>query len=180
VFLAADVEYPAKLAAAGAAVEAPFVYAAGRLVLWVPRDSPLAIEREGLRALVSPRARRIAIANPRLAPYGAAAVDALRAAAVYDAVRPRLVFGENVGQAAHFARSGAADAGFVALALARAEPLRSAGRIFEVPPETHARLDQAGLLLARSRRQELARAFRGFLLGPGGRKILERFGYLLP
>src|SRR5919198_3025942 len=94
VFLSADRDFPKRLVEAGLARgEDEKVYAIGRLVLWAPRDTPLALERNGLRALADPRLRKLAIANPALAPYGPAAEAALRAAEVYPAVKEKLVLG---------------------------------------------------------------------------------------
>ncbi|MGE0455288.1 MAG: molybdate ABC transporter substrate-binding protein [Vicinamibacteria bacterium] len=179
VFLSADADYPRRLAAEGLGLDAPFVYAFGRLVLFVGRASPLDVEREGLRALLSPAARRIAIANPRHAPYGRAAEAALRAAGLHDAVAPRLVLGENVAQTAQFVQSGAADAGLIALSLALA-PQMKGGRFVELPPDSYPRIEQGGLLLSWAREPEAARAFRDALLGEPGRATLARFGFWLP
>src|SRR5919106_5640554 len=113
VFLSADVEYPRDLVSKGiGSARDLFTYATGRIVVWVPASSALPIERDGLRALAG--ANRIAIANPRHAPYGRSAEAALRSAGVWAAVEGKLVLGENVAQAAQFAQSGAADAGIIA------------------------------------------------------------------
>jgi molybdate transport system substrate-binding protein len=124
--------------------------------------------------------RRIAIANPQHAPYGRAAEAALRRLGVYDAVKEKLVFGENVAQAAQFVQSGAADAGIIALALAVAPALADEGRYFELPLDAYPRMDQGGIVLDRARDPEAARAFREFVLGSQGRAILKRFGFFLP
>ena len=114
MFLSADVDYPKRLAEAGlAAKDSVFPYAVGRIVLWVPATSRLPVER-GLQVLASPDLRKIAIANPRHAPYGRAAEAALRTFGVYDAVKDRLVLGENIAQTAQFVQSGNADAGIIA------------------------------------------------------------------
>jgi molybdate transport system substrate-binding protein len=181
VFLSADREYPAKLVEAGlSAREDEVVYAIGKLVLWVPRASPLDAKAAGLRAVADSRVRRLAIANPAIAPYGRAAVAALRAAGVYDAVKDRIALGENVSQVAQFAQSGAADAALLPLSLARAPPLDNSGRMIEVPEAWYPRLEQSGLALRRSPRPALARAFLVFLTAPIGREILARHGYGLP
>src|SRR5918992_86335 len=113
VFLSADVEYPRDLVSRGIGSSRDlFRYATGRIVVWVPASSRLPVERDGLRALAG--ANRIAIANPRHAPYGRAAEAALRSAGVWAAVEGKLVLGENVAQAAQFVQSGAADAGIIA------------------------------------------------------------------
>jgi molybdate transport system substrate-binding protein len=180
MFLSADIEYPRRLAEAGqGAREGVFPYAAGRIAVWVPAASRIPVER-GVRTLASSGVRRIAIANPRHAPYGRAAEAALRSASVYEAVKDKLVFGENVAQAAHFVQSGAADAAIIALALAVAPMLAKEGRYFEVPPETYPRIEQGGLILGRARDPEAAGVLRAFILGGEGRATLKRYGFLLP
>lgn len=177
LFLSADAVYPARLVEAGLALDdAMFRYGTGRLALWVPPGSALPVESLGLAALRDPRVGRIAIANPRHAPYGVAAIEALTGAGLHDELRARLVLGENVGQAAQFVQSRAADAGFIALSLALSPPL-AGGRHHVVPAELHAPLEQAGVILERARDPAAARAFRDFLLGERGRAILGRFGY---
>jgi len=119
LFLSADESYVKLLVDAGHAVGSTVVpYASGRLAIWSRRDRGLNLSR-GLPGLVDPQVRRIAIANPDHAPYGRAAVDALRKSGVYDQVRSRLVLGENVAQAAQFAHTGNADAAVIALSLTR-------------------------------------------------------------
>ena len=116
LFFSADMDYPRQLITAGDADGASlYQYAIGKLVLWVPADSPLDLDRGGMNVLLDPMVKKIAIANPQHAPYGRAAVAALKHAGLYDRVADRLVMGENVSQAAQFAESGNAQAGFVAL-----------------------------------------------------------------
>lgn len=179
-FLSADVEYPSRLHAAGLTLDEPFPYAVGRLAHWVPRGSTLPIERQGLGALASADLRRLAIANPRHAPYGAAAEAALRKADLLGRLTPKLVLGENVSQAAQFAQSGAADAGLIALSLALAPALAETGRYVEVDRSLYPPLRQAGAILTRAADAGLARAFRDFLLSPVGQQILARHGFLGP
>jgi molybdate transport system substrate-binding protein len=180
LFFSADIEYPRRLAEAGLAPKgSEFLYAVGRLVVWAPTSSRIQIER-GVEALAAPEVRRIAIANPTHAPYGRAAEAALRKLGVYDAVKDRLVFGENVAQAAQFVQSGAADAGIIALSLALAPALAAEGRYFEVPLDAYPRMDQGGIVLNRASDPEAARMFRDFVLGAEGRATLKRQGFFLP
>jgi len=151
----------------------------GRIVLWVPATSRLPVER-GLQVLASPDLRKIAIANPRHAPYGRAAEAALRTFGVYDAVKDRLVLGENIAQTAQFVQSGNADAGIIALSLALAPALAREGRYFEVPLESYPRLEQGGVILARASAPEAARRLRDFILSADGRATLKRYGFFLP
>ncbi len=181
LFFSADSAYPRRLAERGLAVPGgDFLYAVGRIALWVPRDSPLSRARDGAAALADPALRRLAIANPEHAPYGRAAVAALQALGVYEEVRPKLVLGENVAQAAAFAAGGAADAAVIALSLAVAPTMREKGLHWELPPDTHPRLEQGGVIPARARNPEVARAFRDFVLSEPGRAILREHGFHLP
>jgi len=181
LFLSADVSYPRRLVEAGLAARgSEFPYAVGRLVLWVPRESRLDLQRLGMGALLDPTVRRIAIANPDHAPYGKAAEAAMRSAGILDQLRPRLVLGENISQAAQFVQSGNADAGILALSLALAPAMRDGGSYWEVPEASFPRMDQGGVVLTASREPEAAAAFVTFLTGPAGRVILSRFGFKLP
>lgn len=180
LFLSADVEYVRQLSAQGLTVPgSEFVYAVGRLVLWIPRASRLD-GSQGLSVLRGPAVRTIAIANPRHAPYGRAAEAALRALGVYAEVQPKLVLGDNVAQAAQFVQSGAADAGIIALSLALAPALASEGRYFEVPASAYPRLEQGGVVLKAAKDPAAARALRDFVLEDRGRAVLERWGFLAP
>lgn len=179
VFLSADVDYPRDLVSRGFGTERDlFTYATGRIVLWVPNGSTLPIERDGIRALE--HAARIAIANPRHAPYGRAAEAAMRRAGIWDRVRRRLVLGENVAQTAQFVKSGAADAGIIARSLAVAPAMRDTGRFWEVPQEAYPLLRQGGLILPWAVSRDGAVYVRDFLLSDEGRQLLASYGFGLP
>jgi len=181
VFLSADLEYPRQLATRGLTLaNSEFEYAIGRLVVWVPSSSALDVEKQGLSALRSDSIAHVAIASPEHAPYGRAAVAAMRSAGVYDAVQPKLVFGENVAQALQFVQSGAADAGMVALSLALAPTVKSQGRYAEIPIATYPRMAQGGTILKWAGDVESARALRAFVMGTEGRAILKEYGFFLP
>ena len=178
LFLSADLGYPKKLVEAGLAdASTVFIYSRGQLVLWVPRGSPIPVEQLGMKALLHPAARKVAIANPRHAPYGRAAEAALAKLGLLEAVRPRLVFGENIGQAAQFVQTGAADIGILALSLAKAPPLAVSGRTYNVPQEAYPPMDQGGVILNHARHRAAALAFRDFLRSPEGLAILRRYGF---
>lgn len=136
------------------------------------------VESRGLAALLDPAVRSVAIANPEHAPYGRAAVAAMKAARIYEELESRLVLGENVSQAAQFVETGNADAGVFALSLALAAPLRAQGRYAIVPIETYPRLEQGALVLGTAINPAEARAFLDFVLGPEGRPVLDRYGFL--
>jgi molybdate transport system substrate-binding protein len=181
VFFSADLEYPRQLAARGLTLEGgEFQYAVGRLVVWVPNSSSVDVGRTGLKGLGDPSIAHVSIANPGHAPYGRAAVAALRSAGVYDAVRGKLVFGENVAQALQFVQSGAADAGIVALSLALAPAARDRGRYAEVPLDRYPRIDQGGTILKWAADVEAARALRAYVLSGDGRAVLRQYGFFLP
>jgi molybdate transport system substrate-binding protein len=176
VFLSADIEYPRRLVEAGFAQRGTLVrYAEGRLVLWTRRDSGVDVT-PGLRALADARVRRIAIANPEHAPYGRAAVAALRREGLYDRVRPRLVLGENILQAAQFAHSGNADAGIIALSLAVGPSLRALGTYAEIPASLHPPIEQGAVVLESARDRQAARRFLAFLQQPESADFLKEHG----
>ena len=179
LFLSADLGYPQRLVEAGAADGSTlWTYGRGHLVVWVPKDSPIPVETLGLAAVLHPAARRVALANPRHAPYGRAAEAALAQAGLLEQVRPRLVFGENVSQTAQFVQSGAADVGLIALSLAQAPALAAAGRWWALPAGAHPPLDQGGVVLTHARDRAAALAFRDFLRSPEGLALLRRHGFV--
>jgi molybdate transport system substrate-binding protein len=178
VFVSADTEYPAALLARGLAVGAVQVVAVGRLVSW---SLDPALGRLPLSALVAdPRVHRLAIANPGLAPYGSRARQALQAQGLWVAAQPKLVFGENVAQAAQFVDSGAADAAIVALSLVRAPALQGRGAWTLVPAEQHRPLEHGLVVTAHGRANPLAAAFVAHLLAPANRALWQRFGFEPP
>ena len=177
LFLSADVEYPGRLEDAGFAVKGSLTeYAVGRIVLWTRKDSGVNVSM-GFGILASPRVRRIAIANPEHAPYGRAAVAALEHERLYQELKGKLVLGENVSQAAQFVQSGNADAGILALSLAKAPPLRSAGTMYEIPDDWYRPIIQGAVVLESSRQKEAAKQFLAFLRRPEIARIFEQAGF---
>ena len=176
VFASADVAYVDELLAAGVGDRATKVtYAFGRLALWQPKGSTRLAA--GVADLADPSFSRIAIANPQHAPYGRAAVQALKSAAVYEAVADRLVFGENVSDAYRIATSGNADAALVSLSLVVAD---SAGGYYAiVPAAAHAPLEQAMVVTAPKTRAVAARAFAAQVTSRSGRAVMRRYGFVL-
>ena len=165
LFFSADIEYPRKLAEKGLGADDVFLYAIGCIVVWVPKDSPVAVDKLGIKALLEPSIRKIAVANPEHAPYGRAAVAAMKALNVYDQVASRLVYGENIAQTAQFVQSGAADVGILALSLAVAPQMRDAGRFWQVPLDAYPRMEQGGIILKSSKNLEDGARFSGFCPG---------------
>jgi molybdate transport system substrate-binding protein len=181
IYFSADVGYPRKLSEQGLTLEgSDFVYAVGRIVIWAPAFSEIDVERLGAEALRHSSVRHIAIANPKHAPYGKAAEAAMRSLGLYEAVREKLVYGENVAQAFQFIQSGAAEIGVIALSLALAPNARDQGRYWEIPQQAYPRLDQGGVILRWAKGPTAARNFRSFVLGSTGREILKRYGFTLP
>lgn len=181
LFFSADIGYPRELEAAGLAESGTlYEYAVGRLVLWVPADSPVDVAKRGWDALLDPAIRKIAIANPRHAPYGRAAVAALQSAGLYERVAGKLVYGENISQAAQFVQSGNAQAALLAFSLAVSPPLASAGKFWEVPAAAHPPLAQGAIVLKSSPRKKIAAAFLEFVKSAEGRAILRRCGFTVP
>jgi len=177
VFLSADVDYPRRLSREGlAAPDTEFVYAVGRIVVWVARNSPVDVEKLGIQALLDPSVHKIAIANPRFAPYGRAAEAAMKKLGVYARVQDRLVLGENIVQTAQFIESGAADIGIISQSLALHPPLRDKGRSWEVPLDAYPLHEQAGVIMEWAQDRAAADALRAFLLSNEGRAILGRYG----
>jgi molybdate transport system substrate-binding protein len=180
LFLSADVGFARELVTKGLADDKDvFTYAVGRLVVWTGKDSPVD-PAPGLAALADPRIRKVAIANPTTAPYGRAAVAALKTVKQYDAVRPKLVLGESVAQAAEFVTSGNADAGIVAMSLVLSDPLRHVGRWVEVPLTAYPQLLQGGVVLGKAADAGAARQVRDVLLSSAGREVLKEYGFFLP
>jgi len=181
VFFSADMDYPRQLIAAGEADNASlYQYAVGKLVLWVPADSTLDIEHQGLNVLFDPSVKKIAIANPQHAPYGRAAVAALKHGGVYDRVSDRLVLGENVSQAAQFVESGNAQAGFLPLAHAVAPALRGKGKYWEVPEDTYPPLAQGVVALSRSQHKKEAAEFLEYIKTKESAELFRKYGFTLP
>jgi molybdate transport system substrate-binding protein len=180
MFFSADVDYPAKLEAAGLVEPGTLSqYATGRIALWVRKGSPIDIS-QGLPILADVRVRKISIANPEHAPYGRAAVAALRHEKVYDKVRDRLVLGENISQAAQFVESANADIGILALSLVLAPPLKTHGTYYEIPASFYPAIDQAVVILKSSKQKDIARQFLSFLKHPEIAEFMRSNGLAVP
>lgn len=181
IFLSADESYVLALAKDGRLEDEGAVYAIGRLVLFAPAGSPVDPDR-GLAPLAAlardGRMGKVAIANPAHAPYGRAAKAALQRAGVWDSLAGRLVFGENVSQAAQFATSGNAAAGIFAYSLTFSTAVSERGRFVLLPETAHAPLVQR-MALVKGAGDE-ARAFYRYLQGPAAREVFSRFGFALP
>jgi molybdate transport system substrate-binding protein len=179
-FLSADIDYPRRLEAAGRIEPGSlYEYATGHIVLWTRNDSGIDVKR-GLTVLTEARVRRVAIANPEHAPYGRAAVAALRHEKLYERVRQKLVLGENISQAAQFAQTGSADVGLLALSLALSPALKNSGTYVDVPGSWYPPIEQAAVVLASSRQKALARQFIEYLKRPASVRVLQSYGFAVP
>ncbi len=181
MFLSADEAFVFALADEGTTLDRGELYAIGRIAIKVPTGSPLKpdVNLDDLAAaLRDGRVTRFAIANPEHAPYGRAAEEALRHRGLWDAIRPRLVLGENVSQAAQFATSGGAQGGIIALSLAVAPQVAALGAHALISADWHKPLLQRMVLLKNA--GETTRAFFAYVQQPSARAIFHRFGFLLP
>ncbi len=157
LFFSADIDYPKKLEAAGLAEPGTlYEYAIGRIAIWTPADAKVDVASLGWKTLLDPSVQKIAIANPEHAPYGRAAVAALQKAGIYDQVKPKLVYGENISQAAQFVQSGNAQAGIVAMSLAVSPGMKD-GKRWEIPADMHPP-DRASRHHSKERRKQRGRA----------------------
>jgi molybdate transport system substrate-binding protein len=181
LFFSADMDYPRQLIAAGDADGATlYRYAVGTLVLWAPTGSPLDPEHQGIKVLSDPSVKKIAIANPQHAPYGRAAVAALKHFGVYEQVQERLVMGENVSQAAQFVESGNAQVGLIALAHAVPLAMRGEGKFWKVPVEAYPALDQGVVVISRSQHKREAAAFVDYIKTKDAADVMRRYGFTVP
>ncbi|HEY6767132.1 MAG TPA: molybdate ABC transporter substrate-binding protein [Candidatus Sulfotelmatobacter sp.] len=181
IFFSADMGYPQELISKGyASSDTLYRYAVGKLILWAPDNSPLNFERNGLNTLLDPLVQKIAIANPERAPYGRAAMAALKHAGLYDKVSSRLVTAENISQAAQFVDSGNAQVGFVALAHAMAPDMKGKGKYWLVPAEDYPTIDQGVIVMSHSSHKEESKQFIDFMKAKEASAILQRYGFTLP
>ena len=175
VFLSADDETPARLEKDGLAVAGSrFTYATGRLVLWSPREGYVDDKGEVLK---KGDFRHLAIANPRTAPYGAAALQVLGKLGLQPALTPRFVQGENIAQTHSFVVSGNAELGFVALAQVYKDGRLGAGSAWIVPASLHAPIRQDAVLLMKGASNPAAAALLKYLKSDKARAIIRSFGY---
>ena len=180
MFFSANVDYPGKLEGAGLTEPGTlYRYALGKIVIWVRKDSNLDLS-SGLRSLLNPSIKRIAIANPQHAPYGQAAVAAMKKEEVYDKLVAKFVLGENISQTASFVVSGSADAGIIALSLVQSPNVRDRGRYAEIAGSDYPPIEQACVVLRSSRQKDTAQAFLKFLKTPAVAQLFRSYGFEMP
>lgn len=179
VFMSADMEFPAALFKEGLAVAAPAVYARGVLVLWTLRPLDLT---QGMRALVNPAVNKVAMANPKLAPYGREAMRVLDFYKLRSAVEPKLVYGESIGQVNQYIDSQSVEIGFTAKSVVLAPQMTGRGKWIEVPRESYQPIEQGIVVLKHGAKINAVSAdrFVAFMSSAEARGILEKFGYILP
>jgi len=180
VFFSANVDYAKQLEDSGLTVPGTlYEYAKGKIVIWVPNDSKFNLD-SGFRALLDSSVKKISVANPQHAPYGKAAVSALQHENIYDQIKEKLVFGENISQTMTFVTSGAADVGIVALSLVVSPNMKDKGRYWEIPDDDYPAIDQACVALRSSKNQNAARQFVAFIKSPGVAEVLKKYGFVVP
>lgn len=180
LFFSADIEYPKKLEASGLAEPGTLhPYAVGRIVIWMPPESKVDLPKLGWNALQDASVQKIAIANPEHAPYGRAAVAALQNAGVYEQLKSKLVYGENITQAAQFVQSGNAQAGIIAISLAVSPGMKN-GKSWEIPADMHPSIEQAAIILKSARNKVAGQAFLDFVKSAEGVVVLAKYGFAMP
>ena len=180
LFFSADMQYPQRLVATGFAEPGTlFEYAQGRIVIWTPPDSSVDVTKRGWSALLDSRVQKIAIADPEVAPYGRAAVSALKKAGLFEQMKTKLVYGENVSQAAQFVQSGNAQAGIVPHCLALSPGMKN-GKVWEIPADLHPPIEQGAVVLKNAKDKTAALTFLNFVRNSQGKRTLEQHGFTVP
>ena len=175
IFFSADVDYPNKLKDNGLTIGAIKTYGIGQIVLWSKKTDP---NKEQMNTLLGAGINKIAIANPRHAPYGKRAEESLKYYNIYDKIQSKIVFGENISQTAQFVTTGAADIGIVALSLALSPAMQKEnGTYYVIPEESHTPLEQAYALLKHSAGNSTATQFYNFISSPAAINILKYYGF---
>jgi molybdate transport system substrate-binding protein len=177
LFFSADLQYPQQLESAGLIEPGTlYKYALGHLVIWMAPSAKSDPAREGWKVLLDASVQKIAVANPAHAPYGRAAVAALKKQGLYDQVSAKLVYGENISQAAQFVQSGNAQAGIIALSLALSPAMKD-GKRWQIPAADHPPIEQAVAILKSASNKDAAQAFLAFVKSDSARAILSKFGF---
>jgi molybdate transport system substrate-binding protein len=180
MFFSANLDYPRQLEGAGLTEPGTlYQYAIGKIVVWVPNASKLDVS-SGLKALLDPSIKKIAIANPEHAPYGKAAVAAMQKENIYEQVKNKFVLGENISQTASFVASGSADVGVVALSLALSPNMKDKGRYAEVPAGDYPAIEQACVIMRSSKNKDVAEQFLKFVQSLPIRDLLQKYGFAIP
>jgi len=179
IFLSADMKYPATLYKEGFSLRSPKVYAYGVLVLWTMKDLDVS---KGVDILTDSGIRRIALANPEVAPYGRQAVNALKFYKLYDQLQRKMVLGESIAQANQFITTQAADIGFTAKSVVMAANMKDKGKWVEVDPQSYESIAQGVIVLRYAQKDHAkeAKEFYDFLFSTPAQEIFKKYGYKLP
>lgn len=174
VFVSADMKYPAHLFNKGFTIAKPEIYAEGKLVLWSTSDKI----NPSIEILTNNQIKHIALANPKTAPYGSAAMEVMDYYKITEIVKPKLVYGESISQTSRFITSGTAQIGFTAKSVVLSPQVKGKGKWIEIEGNTYKPIAQ-GVVILNNRKEHLeqAKKFQEFLLSSVGKEILDKFGY---
>jgi len=177
LYFSADIAYPRELVSKGMAASEVRPYALGRIVLW---SNSMNAAKMTLASLADPRIARIAIANPKHAPYGKRTEEALKALGLWEKLQPKFVYGENIAHTAQFVQTGNAQAGIIALSLALNPELAKQGGYYLIPDNLHNPLEQGYIITRRGADKPLVRQFADYMASRPARAIMTRYGFVLP
>lgn len=176
IFFSADILYPQKLKEHKLTATVPKLYAIGYIVVW---SSQVDVS-SGINSLLNTKVSKIAIANPGHAPYGKRAEESMRYYKIYDKLKSKLIFGDNVSQAAQYAQTGNAEIGILALSLVCSPALKGQGKYFIIDDKSHSPLEQAYVILNHGKNNKEAYSFVQFVASPAARAIFKAYGFKLP
>ena len=177
IFFSADIGFAREIFTKGLAASEVTRYAIGRIVLWSASQDATKLT---LESLADSKIARIAIANPKHAPYGKCAEEALRASGLWDKIEPKLVYGDNIAQTAQFVQTGNAQVGIIALSLAISPGLANMGGYWLVPEKLHAPLEQGFVITKRAASNGLAKKFADYMGSEPTRAVMMKYGFVLP
>jgi molybdate transport system substrate-binding protein len=177
LFFSADIAFPRELFKQGLAASEVKPYAVGRIVLW---SAGMDATKMTLATLTDPKITKIAIANPKHAPYGKRAEEALRSAGLWEKVQPKLVYGENIAQTAQYVQSGNAQVGILALSLMISPELSRKGGYYLIPENLHNSLEQGYVITKLAAGKPLAKKFADYMGSKPARAVMTKYGFVLP
>jgi len=179
IFFSADMGYVLRLKNEGLVIGEAKPYAYGRIGIWARRGKGIDV-LTGVSILTDPKVKKIAIADPSHAPYGVAAVNALKSQKLYDKLKEKFVLGENASQAAQFAWSGAADVALIPISLGYSETFKKDGNFYLIPANWHNDIVQGYAILKSAKDNPTAKKFEEFVSSKEGREIFKKYGFILP
>ncbi len=173
VFISADMKYPMFLYKKGLTIDKPKIYAYGTLVLWTTKK----IDIKSVKDLLKPEIKKIAIANPKTAPYGRETINALKFYKIYDRIKKKIIFGESISQTSQYVYKGFVDAGFTAKSIVLAPEMRNKGHWIEIDKKAYNPIKQGAVVIKNSNNIDAAKKFFSFLFSKKAKNILNRYGY---